>query len=113
MVFRDRAQEGAAVMKPAEDSVLPDETIDETARISGDAVKTRSVPVLARALQMLEVIAASRNGIALPEIARKLNMPRSSAHCILLTLLRQGYLTRSERTRRYVFGSKLLRLAHQ
>src|SRR5262249_16221152 len=34
------------------------------------ANKTRSVPVLNRALQVLELIAASHNGIALPEIAR-------------------------------------------
>jgi len=62
---------------------------------------------------MLELIAASRNGMALPDIARKLNIPKSSAHCILLTLLRQGYVIRSTRTRRYVFSSKLLRLANQ
>src|SRR5215471_5047655 len=51
--------------------------------------------------------------MALPEIARKLNMPKSSAHCILLTLYRQGYLSRSERSRRYVFSTKLFRLSSQ
>jgi DNA-binding IclR family transcriptional regulator len=61
---------------------------------------------------MLELIATSRNGMALPDVARKLNIPKSSTHCILLTLLRQGYVTRSARTRRYVFSSKLLRLAN-
>jgi DNA-binding IclR family transcriptional regulator len=80
---------------------------------SSGASKTRSVPVLSRALTILEVIAASPSGMALPEIARKLRMPKSSAHCILLTLLRQGYLSRSQRSRRYVFSSKLLRLANQ
>jgi DNA-binding IclR family transcriptional regulator len=78
-----------------------------------EAGKTRSVPVLNRALLMLEAIAASRNGIALPEIARKLRIPKSSAHCILLTLLRQGYVSRSERTRRYALSSKFLHLANQ
>lgn len=77
------------------------------------AGKTRSVPVLNRALAILELIAGSRNGLTLPDIARKLDMPKSSAHTILLTLLRQGYVSRSQRTRRYVFSSKLLRLANQ
>jgi DNA-binding IclR family transcriptional regulator len=84
--------------------------IDKTA---DGAIKTRSVPALSRALTMLELIAASRNGIALPDIARKLRIPKSTTHCILLTLLRQGYVTRSTRTRRYVFSSKLLQLANQ
>lgn len=77
------------------------------------AGRTRSVPVLSRALAILELIAASRTGLTLPDVARKLNMPKSSAHTILLTLLRQGYVSRSYRTRRYVFSSKLLRLANQ
>jgi DNA-binding IclR family transcriptional regulator len=81
--------------------------------VGDDVGKTRSVPVLNRSLQILEAIAASRNGMALPEIARKLNMPKSSAHCILLTLQRQGYLSRSDRSRRFVFSTKLLRLANQ
>jgi DNA-binding IclR family transcriptional regulator len=81
--------------------------------VATEAAKTRSVPVLNRALQMLELIAASRNGLALPDVVRKLNIPKSSAHTILLTLMRQGYLHRSERSRRYVFSSKLLRLANQ
>src|SRR5215218_9694049 len=77
------------------------------------ARRTRSVPVLSRALAILELIAESRNGITLPQIARKLQIAKSSAHTILITLLRQGYIGRSERTRRYVFSSKLLRLANQ
>lgn len=78
-----------------------------------DAARTRSVPVLTRALAILEILAASRNGLTLPEVARRESMPKSSAHCILLTLLRQGYVSRSPRTRRYVCSSKLLWLANQ
>ena len=87
------------------------------AKTSGDsesraeAGRTRSVPVLERAFGVLELLAASSNGLTLPDIARKLQIPKSSAHCILLTLLRQGYLSRSDRTRRYVLGQKLFSLA--
>jgi DNA-binding IclR family transcriptional regulator len=78
-----------------------------------EAARTRSVPVLTRALGILEILAASRSGLALPEVARRAGIPKSSAHCILLTLLRQGYVSRSPRTRRYVCSSKLLWLANQ
>ena len=78
-----------------------------------DAIRTRSVPVLTRALAILEVLAQSHNGLALPEIARRINIAKSSAHSILLTLLRQGYVSRSPRTRRFTCSSKLLWLANQ
>jgi DNA-binding IclR family transcriptional regulator len=38
-------------------------------------------------------------------------MPRSSAHCLLLTLERRGYLHRHEKSGRYMFGLKLFSLA--
>ncbi|HYI93700.1 MAG TPA: IclR family transcriptional regulator [Bryobacteraceae bacterium] len=81
------------------------------AETRAEAGRTRSVPVLERAFAALELLAASSNGLTLPDVARKLQIPKSSAHCILLTLLRQGYLSRSDRTRRYVLGQKLFSLA--
>lgn len=78
-----------------------------------EAANTRSIPVLARALAVLELVAASPNGLTLPEVARKLLIPKSTAHCILLTLLRQEYLIRSSRTRRFVLGHKLFLIANQ
>jgi DNA-binding IclR family transcriptional regulator len=77
----------------------------------GEAGRTRSVPVLLRALTVLESLASSSNGLTLAEVARRLQIPKSSAHCILLTLLRQGYVSRSDRTRRYVLGQKVFSLA--
>jgi|GEM_PF-3736674 len=46
-----------------------------------------------------------------PEVSRRLSLPKSSTHCLLLTLERRGYLIRDARTRRYAFGLKLLLLA--
>ena len=57
---------------------------------------TKSVPVLARALNVLELLGSSSNGLTLPDVARRLQIPKSSAHCILLTLLRQDFVSRSE-----------------
>src|SRR5438132_1422890 len=84
----------------------------ENPDLTGTA-RTRSVPVLVRAMSVLEILAASRNGLTLPEVARRLDLPKSSTHSILLTLLRGGYVTRSPRTRRFVLGFKLFSLANQ
>lgn len=75
-------------------------------------LKTPSVPALERALEILELLSSSRSGMALPEISNQLQLPRSSVHCLLLTLERHGYLHRNERTNRYLFGSKLFSLAN-
>ena len=79
---------------------------------SVSALKTRSVPALERALMILELLAKSRRGLALSELARNLQLPKSSTHCLLLTLERRGYLHRHEHTRRYLFGLKLFSLAN-
>ena len=74
--------------------------------------KTRSVPSLERALKILEMLAHSKKGMALPEIARELGLPKSSTHCLLLTLERCGYLQRHAAAREYLFGFKLFSLAN-
>jgi DNA-binding IclR family transcriptional regulator len=74
---------------------------------------TSSVPILRRALEILELLAASRDGLPLPEISRALSMPKSSAHKVLITLLREGYVNRSQRTGRFSLGHKLFTLANQ
>ena len=85
--------------------------MDEPDLGSVEGGHTRSVPVLVRALAVLELLANSPNGLTLAEVGRKLHIPKSSAHCILLTFLRQDYVMRSERTRRYVLGQKVFSLA--
>ena len=75
-------------------------------------MKTPSVPALERALAILELLAGSRAGLTLPEIAKNLQLPKSSVHCLLITLERHGYLNRNERTSRYMFGSKLFSLGN-
>jgi DNA-binding IclR family transcriptional regulator len=77
------------------------------------ANRTSSVPVLRRALEILELLASSRKGLPLPEISRLLGMPKSTAHKVLITLLREGYLNRSLRSGRFSLGNKLFTLANQ
>lgn len=75
------------------------------------ALKTRTVPALDRALTLLELLSHSRNGLTLPELAEQTNLPRSSAHYLLVTLERRGYLVRNPRTSRYLFGRQAQELA--
>lgn len=81
------------------------------ARSGMTASKTPSVPALEHAIDALELLASSRAGLTLSEVARRLGIPKSSAHCLLLTLERRGYLHRNERSR-FLFGLKLFGLAN-
>lgn len=76
------------------------------------ALKTPSVPALERGLAVLELVAKSRSGLTFSQLARSLDFPASSIHCLLLTLERHGYLHRSETTGRYLCGMKLVRIAN-
>lgn len=75
------------------------------------AVKTPSVPALERGLAILEVVVKSRTGLTYSQIARRVDFPKSSTHCLLLTLEREGFLRRSENAGRYVCGPRLAHIA--
>jgi DNA-binding IclR family transcriptional regulator len=77
-----------------------------------NASKTQSVPALERALTILEMLAKSKRGLAISELVRNLQLPKSTAHTILITLERRGYLHRNEQTHRYLFGLKFFSLAN-
>ncbi len=74
-------------------------------------LKTPSAPALERGLRALELLARSKAGLTLAELTRQLQIPKSTAHCVLLTLERSGYLHRNERNR-YLFGLKLFSVAN-
>jgi DNA-binding IclR family transcriptional regulator len=76
------------------------------------AQRTRSAPALDRALTILELLADSKFGLSLPELVEKTSLPKSSVHCLLITLERRCYLRRHNRTGRYLCGLKLLSLAN-
>lgn len=75
--------------------------------------KTRSVPALERGLLILEFLAQSRRGVTLSQLTRKLQLPRSTGHALLLTYQRTGYVQRCEKTGRYCLGFRLQALANQ
>lgn len=69
------------------------------------------MPALERGLLMLEHLAKSRNGVTLSHLTQKLQLPRSTAHALLLTFQRCGYVQRDEETGRYRLGFRLHALA--
>jgi DNA-binding IclR family transcriptional regulator len=71
------------------------------------AIKTQSVPSLEKALTILEMLAKSKAGLSLPELVLRTGIPKSSVHCLVVTLRRCGYLYRNDKTGRYMFGLQL------
>ncbi len=59
-----------------------------------------------RALLILEYLDSSRRGLNISEIGRKLEIPKSSAHVIVVTLERLGYLERKPDSLNYHLGLK-------
>jgi DNA-binding IclR family transcriptional regulator len=77
------------------------------------ANKTQSVKSLERGLALLELLASSKAGLSLPDVVQLTGLPKSSVHCLLVTMQRGGYLHRSPRTGRYLFGLRLFCLANR
>lgn len=77
-----------------------------------NASRTPSVPAVERAFSLLEQLAESKNGLSLSQLVESSQLPKSSIHCLLLTLERNGYLHRSQQTGRYTFSPKLFGLAN-
>ncbi len=74
-------------------------------------LKDYSVPSIERALSVLECLAEAKRGFSLSEIARRLRIPKSSAHLILSTLEHRGFLQKNVNTGRYCLGLRLVSLS--
>ncbi|NWF55048.1 MAG: IclR family transcriptional regulator [Syntrophaceae bacterium] len=65
---------------------------------------------LKRGLRIIEVIATIGSSATLAEIARKTNLPRSTAHHLLRALVEFGYLVQDGDARTYTLAPKLFQL---
>jgi DNA-binding IclR family transcriptional regulator len=74
-------------------------------------LKEYSVPAIERALSVLQCLGDSKRGFSISEIGRRLKIPKSSAHLILTTLGRRGFLQRNTQTGRYHLGLQLVSLS--
>jgi DNA-binding IclR family transcriptional regulator len=73
----------------------------------------KNSPGLGRSLDILEVISESNTGVTNAYLARRLQIPKSSASSILGVLLNRGYLCRSAANGRYKLGFKMLTLGRK
>ena len=74
-------------------------------------LKEYSVPAIERALSVLQCLGDSKRGFSISEIGRRLKIPKSTAHLILTTLGRRGFLQRNPQTGRYHLGLQLVSLS--
>lgn len=63
-------------------------------------------PALERALAILEILDVAQGGKSVPEIIRRVGIPKSSAHVLMSTLRQLGYVTYNSDLRVYKLGLK-------
>lgn len=72
-----------------------------------------SAPALEKALDILELLADQAGGLSQTEIAEAVGRNVNQIYRVLATLERRGYVTRDERSGRYVLSMALFDLAHR
>ena len=70
------------------------------------------VPILERALGVLEFLSQCPSGMTLSEIARSLTIPKNTTYRMLNTLCERGYVARNEAERSYRLTRKLATLVY-
>lgn len=63
-----------------------------------------------RVLRILQSFAPHERDVSLGDIARRVELPKSSVHRLLVTLIAHGFVERDDSTRRYKLGIKLFEL---
>lgn len=74
---------------------------------------TPYVTSVERAIAILELLDGSRRGMSVSEISRKLRLPKSSTHAIILTLARKDYVIRHLPDQRYTLALKVYNLGRE
>lgn len=68
------------------------------------------LPAVDRAMSLFELLASSRRGLTLSELSRKLDIPKSTTHYLVHTLLTRGYVERGA-NRQFLLGLRLADVA--
>jgi DNA-binding IclR family transcriptional regulator len=72
----------------------------------------QTVPILDRALTILEHLRANPRGLGVSDIAHQLEFPKNSVYRILFTLAARDYVRRDEDSKRYMLSRKLFSMAY-
>jgi IclR family KDG regulon transcriptional repressor len=73
---------------------------------------TRLTPALMRAFDILELFADGGRSLSAPEIVEKTNLPRTTVHELLMTLVERRYLRRDDRAGTYQLGLSVFHLGN-
>jgi len=68
------------------------------------------LPSVDRAINLFELLASSPSGLTLSELSRKLNIPKSTTHYLIYTLVTRGYVQRAS-SGRYSLGMRFVDVA--
>lgn len=86
--------------------MTPEATLD-------DPTEKYNVPALERGLRVLEEFGRESGTLGAPELARRLNLPRSTVFRLLTTLESMGFLERAASGNDYRLGMAVLRLGFE
>jgi IclR family KDG regulon transcriptional repressor len=68
------------------------------------------LPAVDRAMSLFELLAYSQRGLTLSELSRKLNIPKSTVHYLVHTLMTRGYVERGP-NRQFLLGLRFADMA--
>jgi IclR family acetate operon transcriptional repressor len=68
---------------------------------------TRQIQSVARALDIIEVLAGGRDGMTLSELSERIELNSSTCHHLISTLVARGYVEHLGRSRGYALGRKI------
>lgn len=71
------------------------------------------VKSLDKAFSIIEFISDYKDGLSLSEIAKFMNLSRSSVHHILSSLINNGYIKQNEKTKKYKIGLKFTDISNK
>ncbi len=69
------------------------------------------LPAVDRAMSLFELLADSQTGLTLSQLSRKLDIPKSTTHYLLHTLVTRGYVHRGADGHHYSLGLRLVDVA--
>jgi DNA-binding IclR family transcriptional regulator len=78
-----------------------------------DILETPTSAGVVRALAILECLDNARRGLNISEVSRRLDIPKSSTHVLMITMERLGYIRRCANNRDFCLALKTYALGHR
>jgi DNA-binding IclR family transcriptional regulator len=78
-----------------------------------DILETPTAAGVVRALAILECLDNARRGLNISEVSRRLAIPKSSTHVLMITMERLGYIRRCPNNRDFCLALKTYALGHR